>query len=216
MSEEGRSGRRTFINPEGAFLIELFIIDNQEDNIPHRFMCLELSHFFFFQLEGSSWCIIKASFAFTSVFLRWAFYSPQTNKKKSPSRMIWGALRPQISFLEAVKGWVTHQSQIAQINLGVFKPLVIFYSVLKSTKTALCETLFSVTFSQPQGRIIRQEIISQQIGVPLLGRAYTRGITQTVSTLKGKIFAVHPGSCAPHCFEHWLKTLCTLDTCKWI
>ena len=52
MSEEGRSGRRTFINPEGAFLIELFIIDNQEDNIPHRFMCLELSHFFFFSIGG--------------------------------------------------------------------------------------------------------------------------------------------------------------------
>ena len=166
-------------------------------------MCLELCHFFFFfQLEGSSWCIIKASFAFTSVFLRWAFYSHKQIKRTLPQGWFEGPWGPRFHSLKLSKDkWLTNHKLLRSIWV-FFKPLVIFYSVLKSTKTALCETLFSVTFSQPQGRIIRQEIISQQIGVPLLGRTYTQGITQTISTLKGKISAVHPGSCAPHCFEH--------------
>ena len=59
-------------------------------------------------------------------------------------------------------------SKLAHISLGVFKVIRYFLLYLKSTKTTLYETLFSVTLYLPLGKIIRQEITLQQIGVLLL------------------------------------------------
>lgn len=79
MSEKGERVQEDHSLTWKAHFIELLFIINmltRKTTFPTG-SCAELSLSFFFSIGGKFWCIIKASFAFTSVFfLSELFYSP--------------------------------------------------------------------------------------------------------------------------------------------